>query len=1040
VNCPVCQADNRPERRYCRACGLDFSPVDCARCGFANYAHEDYCGACGVRNETAAAPARVEAERRQLTVMFCDLVGSTALSGNLDPEELREHILAFQRFCAEVVERFDGFVARYMGDGLLVYFGYPRAHEDSAERAVRAGLALLTGVSELRSARFDPQVRVGIATGRVIVGDLLGSGASEERAVVGETPNLAARLQSLAAPDTVVLSSRTRRLVGEAFDLEDLGRHTLKGFDVPVSAWRALAERRTATAAPLGPLVGREVELRMLRDRWEATRRGHGHVVELVGEAGAGKSHLLGHFSAGLDGVVLHHRCRRHKQTVGLHPLQDRIGLAAGLDIADDAALRRQRLRAWVQDWSTDPETDAPAIHALFAVGEGPELSPETLQADLLLTLGRELRAHLRRGSVLLAFEDAQWLDALTTAFLDQELPGAASQRLMVVLTRRADIGARRGATSLPLGPLDDAGSRALVTQLAPELPVQTIREIVDRAGGLPGFLVELTRAAGTGSAVPETLHDSLAAQLDRLGPDRELAQVAAVVGREFSTELLRRMALVELDRRMRALVRAEIVVPLGAGHAFRHPLLQEVAYDSLLKSSRQGYHDRIATVLLEQLPDAAHADPAAVARHLALAGRRWEAATWYDQAAQRANNQGAVPEGMTLVGAGLDLVEPVLDPTDADQAEQVARSLTWLARIGRFKVDVDETRALLDRAWALADRHDLSAVRARIHTEWGNLYFRLGNAEACAASHQRALEEARRAGDKVAEATALGGLSDAYLAAGDTVRCAAAATRCVEVAERHDNVLSVGIYAGLAAWACAWNLDFEQGEALAIRAEGAIARSRHLRSQMSVDNARFLMAMGVLDLDGARHALEELQASPAMAQSFMVGVIHWNDCVLARLIGEPYEDRARAFLGTPQGMGAQRLNARSLILPFEPEQAYHELLSAILEEMQQVFMIGVLSLPIELNYAQLVRRDLSRMDEVLEALEHRFSGGDIPLARLWMQAGAAAAAAWPTPEDPAARAALAEIINRATVHARPLARLLDGLLASELELESEPS
>jgi class 3 adenylate cyclase len=1020
---------------------LDFSPGDCPRCGFGNYAHEEFCGGCGVRLEVAEAPGRAEAERRQLTVMFCDLVGSTALSGTLDPEELREHIVAFQRCCAQAVERFDGFVARYMGDGLLVYFGYPRAQEDSAERAVRAGLAVVSDVAGLSSERFDPHVRVGIATGRVVVGDIIGTGASEERAVVGETPNLAARLQSLAHPDAVVLSGRTRRLVGEAFEMEDLGRHPLKGFDEPVRAWRAIAERRATSLAPSGPegqLAGRGVELRTLRDRWTAAIEGHGHVVELVGESGAGKTHLLAHFAGGLADTVLRHQCRRHDQAVGLHPIRDRIGVEAGLELADDVAQRREKLRAWVEGWSDDLDTDVPGIHALFSVDDRPDLSPDARREELLRSLDRELRAHLRRGPVLLAFEDVQWLDALTEAFLDRVLPGAVRESVLTVLTRRPDTDGRRGATALPLGPLPEDEALQLVTRIDPELPEATAAQIVDRGGGLPGFLVELTRAVGSGSTVPETLLDSLAAQLDRLGADRDLAQVAAVIGREFSPELLRHLALADLDRKLGALVRAEIVVPNGTGYTFRHPLLREVAYDSLLKRSRRELHDRIATVLIDDLPDAARADPSSVARHLAQAARPWEAASWYERAAERATRQGAAEEAMTLLQRALERVEPALSATqgeansaDSDHrahTEQVARTLTRLARVGRFVASAEDTRALLDRARALAEAHDLAAVLARIYTEYGNLYFRLGDPEACTAAHRRSLDEARRAGDEQAEAIALGGLADAALALGDTMGCERLAEQSAEAAERHGDALTAGLYGGLAAWSAAWNMRFEAADALAVRAVRSIERSRHLRSQMSVDNARFLIGLSTLDIEAAQRAEDALRASPAMAQSFLAAVAQWNDAWLARLRGLDYEADVRAFLSSPAGSGPLRLNVRSLLLSHEPEEAYHDLLSTLLTEMHDVFMVGVLDLPIEMVYAQIARRDFSRMAEVLEGLERRMAKADLPAARLWMDAGAAVAAWWDAPDDDAAIAALDAVKQRARGSAEHLLWTLDQL------------
>ena len=395
-----------------------------------------------------------DAERRQLTVMFCDLVGSTAMSEALDPEDLRAVIGAYQEACAGVIARYEGFIARYMGDGLLVYFGYPVAHEDDAERAVRVGLDVLAAVPELKvQTGLDLQIRIGVATGLVVAGDIIGEDASEERAVLGETPNLAARLQSLAEPDTIVISAETRQLTTEVFTYEDLGEHDLKGFSEPVQAWRVSGEQRTESrfeavrGGRLTPLVGRDNELALLLDRWESAKHGEGQVVLLSGEAGIGKSRITQALRDGMadeEHVRVRYQCSPFHTNSALYPVINQLQFAAGIDAADSGEQKLDKLETVLGQASDDPESVAPIFASLLSIPVGDrygslELSSEQLKQKTLTAVVEQLAAHAAGAPVLLIVEDAHWMDPTTLELMNLALQRIAELRVLGVMTFRPE-------------------------------------------------------------------------------------------------------------------------------------------------------------------------------------------------------------------------------------------------------------------------------------------------------------------------------------------------------------------------------------------------------------------------------------------------------------------------------------------------------------------------------------------------------------------------------------------------------------------------
>jgi class 3 adenylate cyclase/tetratricopeptide (TPR) repeat protein len=691
-----------------------------------------------------------EAERRQVTVLFCDMVGSTALSSAVDPELLGGFIRRYQDAVAGAIGRFGGFVAKFMGDGVLAYFGFPRAFEDAAERAVRAALDVLT---EVRGIELPDgtraQARVGIATGLVVVGEIVGSGAAQERAIVGETPNFAARLQALAAPDTILISEATQNLLGGLFELQSTGEHELKGFARPLPAWRVVGEAAVESrfaASRTGrdlPMIGRAHEMGLLLDRWRLARGGEGQIVTVIGEAGIGKSRAIEALraaSAGEPHAHIHLQGSPYYSDSALFPVIKHLTRVAGFAAPDSAAERIGKLRASFAQRAASDMAALPLLAELLSIpvdGLAPPLSltPPQRKAATIALLVDEIVRLGETDPVLLVLEDAHWVDATTLELIMRLADSIGDARLLAVVTARPEFAApwqtRPHSTLLTLGRLGRADCARLVAGVAAahDLPAETVAAILDKTDGIPLFAEELTRSVvesvgETAATVPATLKDSLMARLDRLGAAREVAQIAAVIGRQFPLAILDAVVPrggAALEAALTDLVAAGILLPEGRGlergFSFKHALLRDAAYDSLLLARRRDWHERTARAVEQRFPEIAASEPEVQAYHFGEAGLPAQACHYRMRAGDRAASRSAYQEAVAHFSAGFKAAEAL------PSADRSRRQLDFLLKLGPALIimrgmqsaEVEETyRRAAEISAALGD--DAANFRAK----WG--------------------------------------------------------------------------------------------------------------------------------------------------------------------------------------------------------------------------------------------------------------------------------------------------------------------------------
>jgi class 3 adenylate cyclase/tetratricopeptide (TPR) repeat protein len=686
--------------------------------------------------ESPAAPTRVasppaalhtsDAERRQLTVLFCDLVDSTTLARQLDPEELREVVRAYQDTCAKVIARFEGHIAQYLGDGLLVYFGYPQAHEDDAQRAVRAGLGMLEALGPLNTRLAQERgvhlaVRLGCHTGLVVVGEV-GGGTRQEQLALGETPNLAARLQGLAAPNTLVISAATWQLLRGFFACQSLGTPLLRGFAQPLEVYQVLSEStarsrlEVAGSTGLTPLVGREQEVRLLLERWAQVKDGFGQVVLLSGEAGIGKSRLVQvlkeHVASEPQAWLTPCQCSPYYQNTALYPLIDLLErVALRFDRDESPQHKLSKLEGFVVQYGLQLAEAVPLLATLLSLpltaayapltGSPEQQKHKTLHA-LLIILSRIAA----QQPVLFIMEDLHWVDPTTLELLSLLVDQGPTARILALLTFRPDFSppwtGRSHLTQVTLPRLPRRQAAEMTDRVAhgKALPPEVVEQVVAKTDGVPLFVEELTKMVLESGllqeraghyeltsplpplAIPTTLHDSLMARLDRLATVKSLAQLGATLGREFSYELLQAVAPWDeatLRRGLQQLVEAEFLyqqgLPPQATYLFKHALIQETAYQSLLRSTRQQYHQPIAHALEERFPETGETQPELLAHHYMEAGLAAQAIPYWQRAGQRAIQRSAHAEAIAHLTQGLEVLQTLPETVERSYQELLVQT-----------------------------------------------------------------------------------------------------------------------------------------------------------------------------------------------------------------------------------------------------------------------------------------------------------------------------------------------------------------------------
>ena len=755
-------------------------------------------------------------ERRQLTIFFCDLVGSTTLASQFDPEEWREIVGAYYDTCGKVIARFDGHIAQYLGDGLLVYFGYPQAHEDDALRAVRAGLGVIEAVDQLNVVLSEKHgvslaVRLGCHTGLVVVGDEV-AGTGHDDMVLGDTPNIAARLQGVAEPNTVVIGALTHQLLGGLFACESLGTPPLKGVAAPLEVYRVLYESTARTRLDalsrtgLTPLIGREAELQSLQAVWGEVTGGQGHVVVVTGEAGIGKSRLvkaLTEHASARQAWFTHLQCSPYYQDTAFYPvidLMERIVLRFERD--DSLSQKQSKLEGFLVESGLPLAETVPLFSTLLSIPPGAEYASAEVPAEQQKqqTMRALLTIPFRRAEkqpVMLIVEDLHWIDPTTLEYLNTLVDAIRGAAILALFTCRPDFASpwtdNPNVTTMELNRLPSGAAAELSHQVAQgkSLPPQVLAEVVAKTDGIPLFIEELTKMllesglieerpdhyALSGPlpplAIPNTLQDSLMARLDRLAPVKGLAQLGAALGREFSYRLLQAVSPWDdetLRRGLDQLVNAEFVYQEGTApsltYRFKHALIQDAAYQSLLKSTRQHHHQRIAGALESEFPETVESQPELLAHHYTEAGLTERAVPYWHAAADRALRRHANQEAANHATRGLELLATL--PDTPTRAERELRMQQILGPAQSF----------------VTGPHSVEHV------------------------HARAYELARQVGDTAAMFPALSGLAYANILRGQMRQARALADAYLALAEPHHDALVLAAGHWMVAYVAWWQGD----------------------------------------------------------------------------------------------------------------------------------------------------------------------------------------------------------------------------------------
>ncbi len=792
MSCTSCGFENPEGTKFCIECGI-LLKNRCLSCGSENLPSAKFCGECGTplpgqtpvpkssqvdrqldKKEDKAAP---EAERRQLTVMFCDLVGSTTLSEQLDPEELRDVVRAYPEACAEVIDSYDGSIAQYLGDGLLVYFGYPLAHEDDAQRAVRAGLEIVVAVHELPllKTRLQQtlQVRVGIHSGLVVVGEM-GGGKRRDTTALGETPNIAARLQAIAEPNTLVISSSTYRLAEGLFECHNLGLPPLKGISTPIEVYQVIRESDVrsrfdlAVTKGLTPLVGREQEVGLLLEHWEQAKEGRGQVVLLCGEPGIGKSRLVQVLKEQLSRethVRIESRCSPYYQNSAFYPVIDHLQrLLFRREDSPEEKLGKLEVALVGAQHAVPLQETVPLFASLLSLPLSDHfsplsLSPQRQKQKTLEALVSWLLKEAERQPMLHIMEDLHWVDPSTLEYLSLLMEHVSTAPIFTLLTFRPDFNppwsSRAHLIQITLSRLALKQVEVMVNRVAggKALPAEVVHQLVAKTDGVPLFVEELTKMVLESGllreadghyeltsllptlAIPATLQDSLMARLDRLGTVKEVAQMGATLGKEFTYELLNAVSPLDevtLQKGLDTLVEAELLyqrgLPPESRYFFKHALIQDAAYRSLLKSKRQQYHQKIAQIVEERFPETVETEPELLAHHYTEAGLRGEAITYWQRAGERARQRSANIEATGHLAKGLELLKTLPDTPERTQRELDLQITLGPALVATKGYAAPEVEKAYTRARELCQQ--VGETPHLFPALWGLWNFYLGRAE----------------------------------------------------------------------------------------------------------------------------------------------------------------------------------------------------------------------------------------------------------------------------------------------------------------------
>jgi predicted ATPase/class 3 adenylate cyclase len=730
-------------------------------------------------------------ERRHLTVLFCDIAQSTALAKSLDPEDLSQLMRTYYDRCGEAIQYFDGVIASYVGDGIMALFGYPRAHEDDAERAVHAALKILEVCKTVYPKGHPPiRVRIGIASGLVVVGEDKLHALTREKAIVGETPNLAAHLQGVAAPNSVLISEATCKLVGDIFELEKMELHNLKGR--PEIAWhiirlKARTSRFEAHGRILRNFVGRDQEVAWLAGRWQQANQGENHVVLLAGEAGIGKSRIVENFRQMISGstqLTLRYQCSPYHTDSSLYPIITELEHTANVASNDASSVRLEKIEGLLKEEGLNLHETLPVLAALLSIAPGdqyppPDADPQRRKERTLSALVDRITNLAAKNSVLMIVEDAHWADPTTLEFLSRLILRFDQLRILLIMTYRPEFSApwkgHAHVSELFLNRLGRRHCRAMVKAIAnrKSLPAAVTEQIIAKTDGVPLFVEELTKTlleSGllreesdawvlTGPlqefAIPATLHDSLLARLERLPSVKEVAQLGAAIGREFSYNLLAAvspMSESDLKWALDRLASAELIfvhgTPPAASYIFKHALVQDTAYETMLKSKRQQLHGRIAKALEDGFPEVADTQPEILAHHYTEAALAEIAVTWWRRAGDLAIRRSADTEAVRHFSRAIELLQREPESRERDESELAMRiklSGPLIATRGYVTPELAENYA---NAWQLCSRlKDEKSIFPVMYGQWVIPYVR-GDMSAALVNSERFLHQAERQND----------------------------------------------------------------------------------------------------------------------------------------------------------------------------------------------------------------------------------------------------------------------------------------------------